>query len=119
MNEHSAGYLTNGYANIFLEEDIKFTRVFLVVMILLFIAGILFAGGRQSSQPSGGGVVLNYPHYTVGTHLGRPAWEAFYARFSEKYKGQITLKMVNLSTAMLENMQKMNKENGQAGKTVG
>jgi raffinose/stachyose/melibiose transport system substrate-binding protein len=39
---------------------------------------------------------LNYPHYAVGTHLSRPAWDAFYKRFTEKYKGQITLKIEEL-----------------------
>jgi raffinose/stachyose/melibiose transport system substrate-binding protein len=80
----------------------KFTRFFLIALILLFIAGILFAGGRGQAAPSGG-VVLNYPHYAVGTHLGRPAWEAFYARFSEKYKGQITLRIEELPSDTVYN----------------
>ncbi|MDR2184518.1 MAG: extracellular solute-binding protein [Treponema sp.] len=65
--------------------------MFIICGSLSFAGG----GGQQGSQPSGG-VVLNYPHYAVGTHLSRPAWEAFYARFSEKYKGRITLKIEEL-----------------------
>ncbi|MDR2403209.1 MAG: extracellular solute-binding protein [Spirochaetaceae bacterium] len=78
----------------------------LVMAGILFVLGctLIFAGGQQSSQPSGGGgVVLNYPHYAVGTHLSRPAWEAFYARFSEKYKGQISLKIEELPSDTVYN----------------
>jgi raffinose/stachyose/melibiose transport system substrate-binding protein len=72
-------------------------RILAIAGILLVAGAVLvFAGGQQNAQSSGGGVVLNYPHYAVGTHLSRPAWESFYARFSEKYKGQITLKIEEL-----------------------
>jgi raffinose/stachyose/melibiose transport system substrate-binding protein len=65
------------------------------IVFIIIVVSSCFAGGRQESG-QGGGVVLNYPHYAVGTHLSRPAWDAFYKRFSEKYKGQITLKIEEL-----------------------
>jgi raffinose/stachyose/melibiose transport system substrate-binding protein len=42
--------------------------------------------------------VLNYAHWSVGTHLSRPWWEAVYKRFNEKYKGKIELKLEELPT---------------------
>lgn len=70
----------------------------MAICILLLIAGpcVFAGGGQQSSKSPSGAVVLNYAHYAVGTHLSRPAWEAFYKRFNDKYKGQIELKVEEL-----------------------
>jgi raffinose/stachyose/melibiose transport system substrate-binding protein len=82
----------------------RFTVLASVMFIICGSLGFAGGGGQQSSQSSGGGgVVLNYPHYAVGTHLSRPAWEAFYARFSEKYKGQISLKIEELPSDTVYN----------------
>jgi raffinose/stachyose/melibiose transport system substrate-binding protein len=77
-----------------MEEMMK--RVLIGVLLILGGSLVFAGGGQQSKQASGGGVVLNYPHYAVGTHLSRPAWEAFYKRFTEKYQGQISLKIEEL-----------------------
>jgi raffinose/stachyose/melibiose transport system substrate-binding protein len=71
-------------------------RIF-VMAGLLFILGtsLIFAGGKQGGKQETG-IVLTYAHFGVGTHVSRPVWEAFYKRFSEKYKGQITLKIEEL-----------------------
>jgi raffinose/stachyose/melibiose transport system substrate-binding protein len=73
-------------------------RVLIMAGVLLILGGsLVFAGGgQQSNQASGGGVVLNYPHYSVGTHLSRPAFDSFFARFTAKYKGQISVKIEEL-----------------------
>jgi raffinose/stachyose/melibiose transport system substrate-binding protein len=62
-------------------------------ILLVFGAATVFAGGgRQRARTSGtGAVVLNYPHFAVGTHVLVPSWEAFYKRFTEKYRGKIEL----------------------------
>jgi raffinose/stachyose/melibiose transport system substrate-binding protein len=72
--------------------------VLLISLILISGASLVFAGGggQKDSQSSGGAVVLNYPNYFVGTNVNQPVWEAFYARFSEKYRGQITLRIEEL-----------------------
>jgi raffinose/stachyose/melibiose transport system substrate-binding protein len=89
--------------NNFPEEKMK--RVIVMVSILLILgSALVFAGGgQQSSKASDGSVVLNYPHYAVGTHLSRPAWETFYKRFTERYKGKITLKIEELPSDTVYN----------------
>ncbi|MDR1174322.1 MAG: extracellular solute-binding protein [Treponema sp.] len=83
----------------------KITVIFCILLCLLSLP--LFAGGKKDgAQSSSGAVVLNYAHYAVGTHLGRPAWEAFYKRFTERYKGQIELKIEELPSDTLY-MEKM------------
>ena len=69
--------------------------------MLIMGASLAFAGGGKESGASGSGsgaIVLNYAHYAVGTHLSRPWWEAVYARFNQKYKGKIELKIEELPT---------------------
>ncbi|MDR2608674.1 MAG: extracellular solute-binding protein [Treponema sp.] len=83
----------------------KLMVIFCILLCLLSLP--LFAGGKKDgAQSSSGAVVLNYAHYAVGTHLGRPAWEAFYKRFTERYKGKIELKIEELPSDTLY-MEKM------------
>ncbi|MDR2483712.1 MAG: extracellular solute-binding protein [Treponema sp.] len=77
------------------------------ILPLILAAGLLAGGcSKQSGSPqaSGGGgggnasteIVLNYANFAVGTHLSRPSWDSFYKRFSETYKGKISLKIEEL-----------------------
>jgi raffinose/stachyose/melibiose transport system substrate-binding protein len=76
-----------------------------VLCLLLVLGGALsFAGGKKQDggqAAAGGGVVINYPHYAVGTHLSAPAWNSFYQRFTEKYKGKIDLRIEELPSDTL------------------
>ncbi|MDR0732106.1 MAG: extracellular solute-binding protein [Treponema sp.] len=77
-----------------------------IVMCLLLVLGNVFVsvgckkqGGSQSA--ASGVIVINHPHYAVGTHLSAPAWNAFYRRFTEKYKGEIELRIEELPSDTL------------------
>jgi raffinose/stachyose/melibiose transport system substrate-binding protein len=62
-------------------------------ILLIFGATTVFAGGgrQRAGTSSTGAVVLNYPHFAVGTHVLVPSWEVFYKRFTERYRGKIEL----------------------------
>jgi raffinose/stachyose/melibiose transport system substrate-binding protein len=75
-----------------------------MVCLLLALGGaFVFAGGKKQDgqSASGGAIVINHPHYAVGTHLSAPAWNAFYRRFTEKYKGKIELRIEELPSDTL------------------
>jgi ABC-type glycerol-3-phosphate transport system substrate-binding protein len=65
-------------------------------ILLVLGASLLFAGGGSQKKNNSGVVVLNYTHYSVGTHLSKPWWDVVYKCFNEKYKGQIELKIEEL-----------------------
>ncbi|MDR3192181.1 MAG: hypothetical protein LBT87_03855, partial [Treponema sp.] len=77
----------------------------MVMGLLLILGGALVSVGckkQGDGQPAASGaVVINHPHYAVGTHLGAPAWNSFYKRFTEKYKGKIELKVEELPSDTL------------------
>ncbi|MDR1902473.1 MAG: ABC transporter substrate-binding protein [Treponema sp.] len=68
----------------------------MVTVLVILSLAVVFSGCAKKNAAQEAGVVLTYPHYAVGTHLARPAWEALYKRFSEKYKGQISIKVEEL-----------------------
>jgi len=75
-------------------------KIAVIMSILLVLSvSLLFAGGGKQSGSTGSGdgpIILNYPHYNVGTHLSKPWWDAVYARFNQKYRGQIELRIEEL-----------------------
>ena len=81
-------------------------RVALLTGALLLVGcAMVFAAGSNQSSPaasSGSGpVVLNYPHYDVGTQLSVPWWQAVYKRFNDKYAGKITVNIEEIPTDTL------------------
>ncbi|MDR1444440.1 MAG: extracellular solute-binding protein, partial [Treponema sp.] len=73
-----------------------------IICLLLVTSGVIaFTGCSKQGESASGGIVINYPHYAVGTHLGAPAWNSFYRRFTEKYKGEIDLRIEELPSDTL------------------
>jgi raffinose/stachyose/melibiose transport system substrate-binding protein len=73
-----------------------------VCFLLVLSGALVFAGGgKQQGVSSSGAIVLNYPHFAVGTHLSAPAWKVFYQRFTTQYKGKIELKIEELPSDTL------------------
>jgi raffinose/stachyose/melibiose transport system substrate-binding protein len=81
----------------------KNTVMGLCLLVVLGCA-LVFVGCQKqdAGQAAGsGGVVINYPHYAVGNHLAAPAWNVFYTRFTERYKGTIDLRIEELPSDTL------------------
>ncbi|MDR2176616.1 MAG: extracellular solute-binding protein [Treponema sp.] len=78
--------------------------VIMACLLLVLGGALVFAGGNKQDGQSAGGagvIVINHPHYAVGTHLSAPAWNSFYRRFTEKYKGKIELRIEELPSDTL------------------